>query len=147
MQRVQWGYKRSIEDTEDPLAIHRIQRIHWRYTGYRGSIGDTQDTEDPLAIRGYRQSRDPLFPPWKYSSSFSLSFAINLVPVEHLQRKRIHFKWSSNKLCPTIIDYCWLLCVQFHYNSICKGESFYGYTVDDACNFDAIRASKADFIR
>jgi len=46
------GYGGSIgdtQDTEDLVAIHRIQRIRWRYG----------DTEDPLAIRGYRQSRDP----------------------------------------------------------------------------------------
>jgi hypothetical protein len=94
MWRVQWGYKKCIEDTEDPLAI---QRIHRRY---RGSIGDTEDplaihriqrirwrygdTEDPFAIRGYTQSRDPairFFPLAKSSSDRTKPDFAGFLPV------------------------------------------------------------------
>ncbi len=83
----------------------------------------------------------------KCSSSFSLFIDMYLIFFEHFWKKISQCKTSSNQNCPTEIEYCSLLCIQFHYNSRFMDEIFCGYSIDDACNFDASRSSKANFVR
>ena len=83
----------------------------------------------------------------KCSSSSPLSIDMDSVLFEHLWKKITQFKTWSNQNRPAEIDYCSLLYIQFHYNSTFMDEIFCGYSIDDACNFDASRASKANFIR
>ena len=83
----------------------------------------------------------------KCSSSSPLSIDMYLILFEHMWKNITQFKISSNQNCPAKIDCWWLLYTQLHYNSIVMDEIFCGYSIDDACNSDTSRASKANIIR
>ncbi len=83
----------------------------------------------------------------KCSSYSPLFIDMYLIFFEHFWKKISQCKTSFNQNCPTEIEYCSLLYIQFHYHSRFMDAIFCGYSIDDACNFDASRTSKANFIR